>query len=219
MAYGLKRIETEIPNNVTELATFVNNGYFVEDSIFHQHFSPVNDFFAALSPIECTLISVIRNPYDMFTSLYHYVQNFAQNYINVNSPACKIIGKPIDHPDVLDFLSNEFTQNLDLTHAWLQSGKSHIVRYEDMHSDTFTTIKALVNKIEPLPDERIVQAITASDAQSMRQQGKWLKKHIRSGKVGDWKNHLSSSHLEIFRTKYGDLVNNLGYEVIERSVT
>lgn len=36
--------------------------------------------------------------------------------------------------------------------------------------------------------------------------------HYRKGKRGDWKNHFSDTHKQIFKEKYGDLLIKLGYE-------
>lgn len=36
--------------------------------------------------------------------------------------------------------------------------------------------------------------------------------HYRKGIAGDWRNHLTEDHLKLFRKRYGDLVERLGYE-------
>jgi sulfotransferase family protein len=35
--------------------------------------------------------------------------------------------------------------------------------------------------------------------------------HYRKGVAGDWRNHLTDDHLELFRKRYGALVDRLGY--------
>lgn len=39
-----------------------------------------------------------------------------------------------------------------------------------------------------------------------------VNNHYRKGVPGDWRNHLTPRHLRIFRDRYGDLVERLGYE-------
>ena len=36
--------------------------------------------------------------------------------------------------------------------------------------------------------------------------------HYRKGIAGDWRNHLGEDHLKLFRKRYGDLVERLGYD-------
>lgn len=36
--------------------------------------------------------------------------------------------------------------------------------------------------------------------------------HYRKGVPGDWRNHLTDDHLTLFRKRYGDLVERLGYD-------
>jgi hypothetical protein len=36
--------------------------------------------------------------------------------------------------------------------------------------------------------------------------------HYRKGVAGDWRNHLNEDHLKLFRKRYGDLVERLGYD-------
>lgn len=38
------------------------------------------------------------------------------------------------------------------------------------------------------------------------------KSHYRKGVAGDWRNHFNEDHLKLFRKRYGDLVERLGYE-------
>jgi hypothetical protein len=39
-----------------------------------------------------------------------------------------------------------------------------------------------------------------------------VKSHYRKGVSGDWKNHLTTRHIKLFKDKYNDLVLKLGYE-------
>jgi hypothetical protein len=199
--------------DVVDLQRLVDDGGFADGAIFHQHYWPTEAFLALAAEIPCHLVSVVRHPYDTFVSLYFYIQNFTDAFRAVGASDVQIIGKPIDHPDVLDFLATGFRIHLLQANAWVQSGRSRVVRYEELHRDPVTAIRRLADGIQPVPGDRITDALVASDASRMRQQSVWLARHIRQGAVGDWRNHLSAPHLEIFRTVLADLVVALGYAV------
>ena len=56
-------------------------------------------------------------------------------------------------------------------------------------------------------------AIDACQADTLLKSRRGLAKLIRSATVGDWRNHLSTAHLAVFRDQHADLVRALGYEV------
>jgi hypothetical protein len=170
-----------------------------------------------ISSHDIQVVTVIRNPYDVFVSLYHFVQNFPDSFPK-GHPLHAILDKPIDHPDVLHFITaveRGFGIHLHLAYAWLTSGRSHITRYEDLKNDTFEEVRRLVSGLAPAGDGLIRQAVAAASAENLRKRDPSLSRHIRKASTGDWKNHLSERHLELFRAHHGDLIQKLGYEVIE----
>jgi hypothetical protein len=217
MVYGLKILQ---PPNVPgsgpgELQDFIDRDLFKDGSIFHQHFMPTRELFQAAASVRCHLVTTIRNPYDTFVSLYHYIQRFSEDFIRCNDVGQLVIGKPIDHPDALAFLRHGFTWNLIIAREWLRSNRSIIVRYEDLHADTFKEVKRMTDQIEAVDEGLIRQVIAATAAPILRKKDKSLAKHIRTAVVGDWQNHLNEKHLRIFRTCHAQLIRETGYEVEE----
>lgn len=214
--YGLKRLpkEAEPTETVESFRNFVDAGLFEEGSIFHQHFRYSAELCDLADAVPCHLVTVIRNPYDTFVSFYHYIQRFSDIFSAADTTDAKVIGKPIDDPDVLELLKGTFGYHLVLANEWVNSGRSNIVRYEALHADPQREIRQLTDKIEPVADARIAAAIRNTQADKMRKRNDFLAKHIRSASVDDWKNHLSEPHLEVFRTHHAGLVQGLGYEVL-----
>jgi hypothetical protein len=206
----------DIPEKEVEyLRRFVKEGSFRASTIFHQHYRPTDELFEVLESVACTIVAVLRNPYDTFVSLYYYIQNFSQSFVGGGGPGTEIIGKPIDHPDVFRYLRDPFRWNLLVMSEWAEaSDRAILVRYEDLHREAFSTVKLVVDRIAPASDIRIRLAIEASRADRLRSKNKHLAKHIRSATVGDWRNHLNEAHLDVFRNQHADLIKRMGYEVV-----
>ncbi len=213
--YGLEILTPE-PSDTETLKAFVEKGLFKEGTIFHQHFWPARDLFEAVAAVSCHFITMIRNPYDTFVSYYYFANNFPE-ILTVGDPGGVLIGRPLDDPEVLDFLARLYGElHLKLGYAWVNSGKS-LVRYEDLYEKPLETLKSLTDRLRPVDDDLIRYAIETCAADKMKAQDGTLARHIRQAKVGDWRNHLSWKHLEIFRDHHADLIRALGYEVVEPS--
>ncbi len=215
--YGLHIISPEPGAEVEELQSFLQNGQFPPDSIFQQHYWPTEEFLSLVAAEQIHLVTVLRNPYDAFVSLYHFVQNFPENFPPGHElhPLRKNL---IDDPEIFAFIARVqkgFGIHLQLAYEWLASERSQIVRYEDLQLDPFPEVARLASRIAPVEEAAIRAAIEASSAEKMRKRSNRLSRHIRKAKVGDWKNHLSEEHLQVFRANHADLIEKLGYEVID----
>lgn len=213
-AYGLRSIDAPplIQDGVEGIRQFVERGGFPDGTIFHQHFRHSDEFVALMDDLTASIVTVLRDPYDTFVSLYFYIQRFSENY-PVKSPARAVAGKPLDAPETLRFLERNFGHHLDMASQWLRSGRSVVVRYEDMHADPVGETKRLTDRIEPVDQATVERAVAAADSRSMKQENRTLKKHIRSATVGDWRNHLTEVHLDIFRRAHAERLAALGYAV------
>jgi hypothetical protein len=216
-AYGLTILKPPyIPSrSEEELEAFCEAGNFLDNSIFHQHFAPTDLFFEIASRAGCHLVTAIRDPYDTFVSLYFYIQRFREDFLRVGDPGAAIIDLAIDHPTVLDFLRHGFRANLESAQEWLSAGRSIVVRYEDLHADPVREIDRVTAQIQPIADDIVKAAINASDVNVLRNKNEDLAKHIRVGKAGDWRNYLTDEHLHIFREYHRDIIEYLGYCVVD----
>ena len=223
--YGLEWLTPEkVPRGVDPqtFRAWVEAGGFPEGSVFHHHY----DYVALLGDVAeahgIHLATILRDPYDVFVSLYFFTQAQADNTTRgpkIQARGLKsqahdmMIGKPIDSPEALDYLANGFTETLDKGIAWLASGRSVVVRYENLHADPLAELRRATNAIQPVAPERITDAIEACHADAMLQRRKGLHRRIRTATVGDWRNHLTEAHLAIFRAVHADRIRALGYEV------
>jgi hypothetical protein len=213
--YKLKVLTPEPGDDVRDLEAFVEQDLFPDDAIFHQHYWPTNRLFKLTKSLDIDVVTILRNPYDTFVSLFYYVQNFP-DVIVPGHPLHFMYGKDIGHPVVLDYIGrveNGFGIHIKLAKHWLDDGRSILIRYEDLKADTFDTVKYVTERIWPVEDENIQDAMDATSAQRMREKSNILSRHIRKASVGDWRNHLTEDHLEVFRSNYWEWIEQLGYEV------
>jgi hypothetical protein len=205
--------------NIERFDLFVSEGRFPDNTIFHQHCKYKPKICDAIDEIPAHLVTIVRDPYDAFVSMYHWIQtrtDYDRQRGRVRKkqrPRDAMIGKPIDDPLILDYLADGFGQLIQRADEWVHSGRAIVVRYEDLHNDPVAALTHVTNQIEPVDTARIEQAIEACSADNMRQMSKRMSQHVRAAKVGDSRDKLGELHLKIFREKYGDLLTSLGYEV------
>ena len=205
--------------NVSEFRRFVAEGRFPDNTIFHQHcrFKPA--LCDAIEEVPAHLVTIVRDPYDAFVSMYHWIQTRSEadrersKVRRKTRPRDVMVGKPIDDPAVLGYLANGYGDHIRHGSEWAHSGRTIVVRYEDLHREAIGTLTAVANQIEPVAPDRIRQAVEACSVDNMRKMSKRMAQHVRVGTVGDSRGKLSQAHLDIFRERYGDLIASLGYGV------
>lgn len=194
-------------------AAWVASGGFRDGTIYHQHYNYSPELADAVAAVPAHLVTIIRDPYDMFVSGFFFVQAQASVEGRSERASDPMIGKAIDDPAVLDFLANDFGDALAKANGWLHSHRSIVVRYERLHDDPIGELTGATNRISPVDPVRIHRSIGTCDAATLRKSRKGLRKRIRSATVGDWRNYLTETHLTIFRDRYADQIRSLGYDV------
>jgi Sulfotransferase domain len=219
VAFGLRWL-TEVPaldywngTNPDGLDGFLESGRFPETTVCHQHYWPSAALFALANTWDIRIATTLRDPYDQFVSWYWYVQRFQEPFIAARDPSAAMIGKSIDDETVVDFLVSRFGRVLDQGVAWLESGQSLVVRYEDLHERPAEILDRAESQFEWTPMKAADEAILGASAEKLRQESPSLRLHVRAARVGDWKNHLTDAHLRAFRQHHRSRIDRLGYEV------
>lgn len=198
------------------LADWIAAGGFPDNTIFHQHarFSP--RLADVLDAAPAHLLTPIRDPYDAFVSFYYWAQDRAahREFKDKPRPRDAIIGKPLDHPDVLAYLSGDYGRLLSQAATWLHSGRATPIRYEHLHGDALASLRSVTDRLGPVDDTvRLDRAVANCRSEVMRQSNAKYARHVRTATVGDSKQRLTEAHLAVFRDRYADLIRSLGYEV------
>ena len=154
---------------------------------------------------------VVRDPRDVAVSICHY-----WNLPSLNQALnCMING--------VSPLKVHLTWN-EHVGRWLQV-KVPFIRYEDLQADTAGTITKLLNHWGiRYPEHRLEAAISRQRFSKKRAQieidgdsrvynkGIHLH-HMRKGIAGDWKNHFNAAQLARAREAFGEIAQELGYEL------
>ena len=215
--YGLDWLTHEsVPEGTDpgEFKTWVEAGGFPENGVFHHHYDCSETLCDVAEANGIRIATILRDPYDTFVSRYFFTQAQADNPKREKTQSHDaMIGKPMDSPESLDYLAHGFANTLDKGIEWLESGRSVVVRYENLHADPMAELTRATDAIQPVSPERIAKASEDCQADNLLQTRKGLKRRIRSATVGDWRNHLTEEHLAIFRDVHAGRIRALGYAV------
>jgi hypothetical protein len=219
--YGLQWVigEDSPSTNVARFAQWVEEGRFPENTIFHQHCKYKPALCDVIDNIPAHLVTIVRDPYDSFVSMYHWMQtrtayDMERGRVRAKDrPRNAMFGKTIDDPAILEFLSDGFGEHIRRADEWVRSGRAIVVRYEDLHRDAIDAVTRVTNQIQPVDPSVVQQAVESCSAENMRNMSTRMSKHVRAAKVGDSHGKLEEAHLRIFREQYGDYLTSLGYDV------
>jgi hypothetical protein len=193
---------------------WVKAGGFPDGTIFHQHYDYRDELADLIESLPAHAVTIIRDPYDGFVSSYFTIQQHKDDGLRSGRRTDVMVGKSLSDPSVIEYLRNGgFRNNMRRAKEWLESGRTHIVRYEHLHSDPIGELRSVTDKIQPVPDEQIARAVEVCSADNMRKMGGERSKHVRAAKVGDSREKLNEEHLAVFRDRYADMIRALGYEV------
>jgi hypothetical protein len=196
---------------------WARRGGFPDGSLFHLHCRYKSKLADEIEAVPAKIVTIVRDPYDAFVSYYYWTQRRmpVDPERDERRPRQRMVGKPLDDPEVLAFLAdpNGFASNITTAHEWLHSGRAIVVRYEELHDDPVAALTRVTEQIAAVDRERIEPAIETCRAENMRQKDETKPWTIRVAKVGDSRERLRDEHLVIFRERYADLITSLGYDV------
>lgn len=216
-AYGLRWLrafETPASADLKSLRTWLDDGRFLDGTIFHQHYDFAPEIADALETVPARLVTIVRDPYDAFVSTYYTLQQHAAENNQKGRKFTELMGKPLDDPAVVEFLRRGgYANNLQKARDWATSGRAVVLRYEDLSQDPLAALRRAAAQIAPVGEDRLQTAIDYCSADRMRQRTKGGNKHVRTATVGDSVRQLTSDHLDAFREAYADIITELGYPV------
>jgi hypothetical protein len=215
--YGLEVIEGEDKDRLTAktIPEQLVANRFPDRSIMHIHNRCGRRLCNAIDDIPARIVTIIRDPYDAFLSLYHWQQQRDERALDRRQgrPRQVMATRVLDDPEVLDFIRSGYGKMLEQANGWLHGGRSVVIRYESLHENPRDALEELTTRIEPASREAIDAAIDNCGADIMRERSEKMRWHIRSATVGASRSQLGPEHLAAFRECHADAIQSLGYPV------
>jgi hypothetical protein len=185
--------------------------------IAHQHYPASPDLIEYAQRNNITLVTTVRHPCDTLLSLFHFVRNCGDRpvFTNVGPPMQMVHDGEVMGEHTAAYVRESFPVLLDVSLGWIRSGRSHVVRYEDLKRDPVAALQDLTGAICPVPIDRIQRAIELCDIDRMRQIPGEDPKFFRRGEVGGWRAEMPQQIIDILRhtEPYPSQFAELGYSL------
>lgn len=205
----------QVGHKPAEVRAWVDGGSFPDNSIYFQHCRFSSRLCDALEAAPAHLVTIIRDPYDVYVSYYHWVQERVARGYGRQRPHKRnvLAGRPLNDPVVLNHIAEKFGSNISTANSWLHSGRAVVVRYEGLHTDPIAELTRATDQIQTVDQERIEAAIEACRSENMRQMKRKFSWQVRAATVGDSHQQLDETALAVFREHHSDTIRSNGYKV------
>lgn len=195
--------------------------------VTHQHFLAERPLLTWATRRQVHLLTMIRHPADILVSLYHYCCNYPDHYkgdvavaaaLAADTEARKATAHLPHHVvdgELLRLLQERIMCDVNISISWIRSGRSILVRYEDLRLKPLKTLSALAASIAPVSSDRIAQAIDACDIKVLRDSYAVDSRFFRRAMIGEWRGALPTHILHRFATEepFRSQLSFLGYNI------
>lgn len=191
-------------------------------SCIKTHANPTVENFHVLKKNDINKkILIYRDPRDVAISRYfHLLKNpktpdepYYIDYRNVSKD------EGIAHS--IHVVKSEFFHWID---GWIKFSEQYpeefcVIKYEDMYADPFKIFKKMVNFYEiDMKEDEITNYLDSLELMKNNFNVKTAtgtKSTFRKGGAGDWKNHFTNEHIQLFTLKERKMLLQFGYEDFE----
>ncbi len=169
--------------------------------VAHQHYAARPDLIDWAERNGVVLVTTLRHPCDVLVSLFHYVRAFGAEVVFSERDRAPIMA--LDEGTIGEhtaaYVRDGFSTALDISLSWLRSGKSCVVRYEDLKHDPVAALEVLTASIQEVRLERIRDVAGAWTFEQMRHMPGMDPRFFRKGQVGGWRSELPPMIVDLLR--------------------
>jgi len=181
--------------------------------VAHQHYATQGALIDWAEKEDVKFVTTVRHPGDVLVSMFHHVRNFTGRTGASTRPASEMLldGDTMGEHTVA-FVRSTFFKSLNISLGWMRSGKTRLVRYEDLWRDPVPALEVLTRSIQETSRDRIEGAVEICDFNLMKAVDA-DPEFFRKGEVGNWKRALPRHILDVLRhvKPYPDQFATLGY--------
>ena len=196
--------------------------------VTHQHFLPERPLLDWAAKTQAHLVTMIRHPADILVSLYHYCCNYRRSlqgrprrsrwrWRQTRQRDRKLPDLPhhVVDGELLRILQERIMCDVNISVSWIRSGRSSVVRYEDLRIEPLQTLSTLAESIAPVSRDRVEQAIEACDIKVLRDNYAIDSRFFRRALIGEWRSVLPTHVLRRFAEEepFRSQLSFLGYKV------
>src|SRR5438067_834320 len=195
--------------------------------VTHQHFLPERPLLDWAGKTSAHLVTMIRHPADILVSLYHYCCNYPDHYKEDPAVSAALaadaeqrqatadLSHHVVDGELLGVLQERIMCDVNISISWIRSGRSVVVRYEDLRVDPLKTLSTLAESIVPVSRDCIEQAIKACDINVLRGNYAIDSRFFRRALIGEWRSALPIHVLRRFAEEepFRSQLSFLGYKV------
>jgi Sulfotransferase domain len=195
--------------------------------VTHQHFLPERPLLNWAARTQTHLITMIRHPADILVSLYHYCCNYPDHYKEDPAVSAALaadaeqrqatadLSHHVVDGELLCVLQERIACDVNISISWIRSGRSLIVRYEDLRVEPLSTLNTLTESIGPVSRDRVEKAIEACDIKVLRNNYAIDSRFFRRALIGEWRSVLPTHVLRRFAEEepFRSQLSFLGYKV------
>jgi Sulfotransferase domain len=195
--------------------------------VTHQHFLPERPLLNWAARTQTHLVTMIRHPADILVSLYHYCCNYPDHYKEDPAVSAALaadaeqrqatadLSHHVVDGELLRVLQERIMCDVNISISWIRSGRSLVVRYEDLRVDPQKTLSSVTESIAPASRDRIVQAVAACDIKVLRDNYAIDSRFFRRALIGEWRSVLPTHVLRRFAEEepFRSQFSFLGYEL------
>lgn len=167
--------------------------------VAHQHYFPMMDLLEWADQNNAIFVTTTRHPGDALLSLYHHIQNRQQGTgddVGMAAIMAQDRKRPGDY--TAQYVRREYFYALNVSIAWMRSGLSLVVRYEDLWRDPVAALTELTEQIVPVGQERIERAVAQCQLGMLRKLHDPKGRFFRKGTIGNWVRELPDQVKELF---------------------
>lgn len=166
-------------------------------------------------------IVVLRDPRDrlislMYSILYsHGTSARGDSYIGYMKS--KLFQLKTDSERVAEMIGEvQFWRHFYLTWATAGSDDTYVVRYEDLVKDQRTEFEKIIVwlgwKVPSETLDYVVKKLSFTERSGRNAGVEDVSSHYRRGVAGDWKNHFTREHGQLWNDLYPEFLTLIGYE-------